>query len=90
MSNIIMRIDDADECVIGYVSRCGQETFLVYDRDKLLLHYVAQGMTAEEADEHVSVNIESAWVGPGTPAVLQRATIQEIEDLLDAEYEKPD
>ena len=85
MTDSIMRIDDADDCVIGYVSRCGQDTFLVYDRDKLLLHFVAQGMTYSEADEHLSVNIESAWVGPGTPAVLQRATIEEIEDLLEDE-----
>lgn len=67
-----LEIPGADEALVGYVWRCGQEPFAVYDRDKLVAYYVTLGMTEEDAAEWVTFNIEDAWVGPGTPAVLQR------------------
>jgi hypothetical protein len=43
---------------------------------------VWHSMTFEEADEFVAVNIEAAWLGPGTPLLLQTGSITELEDLL--------
>jgi hypothetical protein len=43
---------------------------------------VWHAMTFDEADEFVSVTIEAAWLGPGTPLLLQTGSITELEDLL--------
>jgi hypothetical protein len=46
----------------------------VYDYELLVLAFEKQGMTDDEAREWISVNIEGAWVGEGTPAVLHPIT----------------
>jgi hypothetical protein len=40
------------------------------------------GMTEEEAHEWVSFNIEGAWVGKGTPAVMYRGDADEAREAL--------
>lgn len=75
-----MFICGCDEAVLGLAHRCGQPAIVVYDHDKLVEKFVRDGMTADEAEEWVSYNIEGAWMGEGTPAVLRRKTVDEITD----------
>jgi hypothetical protein len=67
-----MLIPGKDAALIGVVERCGQPAFAVYDRGLLVALYVREGMTEEEAEEWITVDIDGAWVGDGTPAVLVR------------------
>ena len=65
-------IPDKNEAVIGWFQRCGQVPVVVYDYEKLVELFVKDGLDEDEAAEWVSVNIENAWVGQGTPAILYR------------------
>ena len=76
-------IPDADNAILGYYQRCGEDPVVVYDYDLLVKHFVKQGMSDDEAEEWVNFNILGAWVGPGTPAILFRATRDEIDDLAE-------
>jgi hypothetical protein len=44
----------------------------VYDRDQLILAFMEDGMTEDEASEYISFNIEGAYVGEATPLVMVR------------------
>ena len=49
------------------------QQLVVYDRDKLVKNFMKKdGMTFEEAEEWVSYNIESAYIGETTPLILER------------------
>ena len=65
-------IPDKEAALVGWFQRCGQVPVVVYDFDKLVEEYVKEGMGQDEAVEWVLVNIEGAWVGAGTPAVMYR------------------
>ena len=65
-----LMIPGADACILGTFRRCGQPTVIAYDYPKLVQHFIAQGMTQDDAEEWIDVNIEGAWVGSGTPAVV--------------------
>ena len=64
-----------DEAIYGVSMRHTQVGSVVYDRD-LLLRLLTQrdGLTLEQAEAFVADYIESAWVGPGTPLVMDRVT----------------
>lgn len=64
-------IPDADSALLGLAYRCGQPPVAVYDYRKLVAHFVAGGMAEEEAEDWIACNIEGAWLGPSTPAILR-------------------
>lgn len=68
----VLQIDGCAKALIGWFQRPGAGPLLVYDYDKLVACFVKQGMTEDEAVEWVAVNVESAWMGEGTPAILHR------------------
>jgi hypothetical protein len=80
-----LRIDGCDEAIVGVGCRCGQPLVVVYDRDKLIQHFHKEGMTLEEAEEWVSYNIEGAWLGEGTPVIMEAASPKEILDRIEEE-----
>ena len=57
--------------LVGVGRRCGQPLLAVYDRARLVECFIGVGMTHEDAEEWVGVNIEGAWVGESTPLVLE-------------------
>jgi hypothetical protein len=77
----VLQIDGCKAALIGYFQRPGQQPLLVYDYIKLVACFVKQGMTEDEANEWVTVNVESAWMGEGTPAILHR--IKSKDDFAD-------
>lgn len=63
--------DGLDDALVGIARRCGQPTLAVYDVDKcaeVLMH--RDGISYEEAMEHLEFNSIGAWVGPNTPVWL--------------------
>lgn len=67
----VLFMDGFDDAIVGLVTRFGMETPVVlYDRKKMVEILVAQGSSEDDADEYISFNIESAWVGEQTPALL--------------------
>ena len=72
----------ADSAIVGWIHRCGDVPIVVYDRARLVKHFVKEGMTDEEAEEWISFNIEGAWVGKGTPGVLNKGGIAKIREVL--------
>ena len=63
--------DGHDNAIIGVISRCGQDPFVVYEYRTVIKNFMKDGMTAEEAEEWVSYNWTGAWVGTATPAILE-------------------
>lgn len=72
----IIRLEPAeffDRFILGIAERCGMSPVIVYDLDAIREAYIAEeGMTYEEADEHLSYNTLGAWLGDGTPLFLSR------------------
>ena len=61
--------DGFDDCIIGLVSKFGQEQVVLYDQDMVIDKMVKKdGMTYEEAEEYFYYNIAGAYVGEKTPA----------------------
>ena len=59
-----------DEAIVGLGHRCGCDTVVVYDYDKLVDVFMQQGMDEEESIEWIDYNILGAWVGDDTPIIL--------------------
>jgi hypothetical protein len=75
-------IGGADAAIVGFINRCGEDPIVVYDYDRLVTVFMKQGMTDDEAEEWISVNVEGAWVGKGTPGVLHKGRRKLIEEYL--------
>lgn len=57
---------------------------LCYDYDAMVRVLVERdGMSEEDAREHLDFNVVGAYVGPDTPMVLRRGTHEEVVALLD-------
>jgi hypothetical protein len=83
MKNVTLLVDGADDAIIGYINRCGQPMVVIYDYQRLVEHFVSEGMSEDEATEWIEFNIIGAWIGEGTPGVLMRATNEDILELID-------
>ncbi len=70
----LLRLDPADvydPAIIGLVERAGGESFLLYDRNKVIRQTMEhEGMSYEDAVEWHEYNTFDAWLGDGTPAFL--------------------
>lgn len=64
--------DGCDAAIVGVVETCGRPTVVAYDYELLVGVFVEQGMTEDEAGEHVDLNIVGQYVNEHTPVVLMR------------------
>lgn len=67
-----LRMDGFDDCIIGVAERCSKQPLLVYDREKIVESLMKDGITYEEAQEHIDFNMAGAWMGEGTPLIMTR------------------
>ena len=69
MGMSIIKMDGFDDCILGYCTGAGSaELKMVYSVDKILAKLVSeQEMDMEEALEYFNYNMESAYVGEGSP-----------------------
>jgi hypothetical protein len=73
---VALTIDGCDSAIIGvYRER------VVYSRSRLEFCFILQGMTEEEAGEWVDFNIVGAYVGPGTPIVVEDRNLPKVGPL---------
>ena len=54
-------------------------TRAVYDGAKLVDLFEADGMTQEEALEHINFNVEGGYVGPDTPIVMWPGRVETFQ-----------
>lgn len=59
-----------DLAIIGVAEGIGIEPCVAYSFEKSVLLLMQQGMTEEEAIEHIDVNLIGAYVGGNTPIVI--------------------
>ena len=66
---------------VGIVMRFGEDAPVAcYDYDRVIASYIADGMTADEADEYFEYNVLGAWVGGGTPCFIRHMPIEQAVD----------
>jgi hypothetical protein len=83
--------DDCDDALLGLGGQYPAAPVAVYDYDRLVDVFIAQGMDRDEAVEHIEFNIACAYIGPGTPILVRSMTREEMELELedDGELEEP-
>jgi len=75
MDEILLKMtnEEYDDAIAGIASVWQQnrkvET-LIYSGEKLVEILVNQGITEDEAIEHISINMEGAYVGLSTPIIM--------------------
>ena len=62
--------DGYDDCIMGVVDRCGSNSCVCYDVEKIVSKLLKEGMTEEEAYEYFNFNIVGAYVGEFTPCFM--------------------
>ena len=67
-----LQMDGFDDCIIGVAERCSKQPLLVYDREKIAESLMKDGITYEEAQEHIDFNMAGVWMGEGTPLIMTR------------------
>jgi len=64
--------DGFDDAIIGMASRCGENTVLAYDIDKIIeILMDRDDLNYEEALEYYSFNMEGAYIGDSTPTHIR-------------------
>ena len=69
MTEPVLFADGFDGALIGLGTQFTQPV-AVYDLDKCREILAAQGVPAEQIDEHLEFNVLGAWVGPATPVFI--------------------
>ena len=62
--------DGLDEALMGSGSQYSKKLLAVYSSSKIIKCLIREGMTEEEALEYYNFNIACAWVGDGTPFIV--------------------
>lgn len=63
-------LEGMDEAIIGIGRRCGQPSLAIYDQSKIL-GILERTMSPEDALDYYGFNIAGAWMGEGTPIILE-------------------
>lgn len=70
-SNGLVVMDGFDECIAGVIRRFN-DTFVVYDYQKVVEKLMKDGMSEDEAVEFWEFNQVGAWAGDHTVGFLMR------------------
>jgi hypothetical protein len=65
-----------DSAIVGMSCQHGGNPLVIYDPGKIIEVLAGMGMDEEEASEFFSFNIECAYMGPHTPAMLHRIEVE--------------
>jgi hypothetical protein len=81
MSDSILKADGFEAAFIGIIVRCGQLPLYCYDYELALQVLMKRDkMERGDAIEFMEFNVVGAWVGQGTPAFLNKCTLEEAEE----------
>jgi hypothetical protein len=73
--------DEFQDAFIGMAERCGSELVAVYDMRKMIdICIIRDGMTAQDAEEHIDFNYMNAYIGVHTPYIIT-VHADEIADI---------
>lgn len=60
-----------DAAIIGITNRCGT-SLVIYDRNRIVAAFMLMNSWSwETAEEWVSFNTDQAWMGEGTPIIME-------------------
>jgi hypothetical protein len=59
-----------EKAFVGVCHQFGRPPIALYDLQKMLTIFIAEGLTEEEAIAHFEFNVLGAWVGDYTPAFV--------------------
>lgn len=65
-----------DDALIGIGGAFNQRV-AVYDRRRICINLVADGMTEEEAEEWIGYNMEGGYIGEKTPIIVDLYTARD-------------
>jgi len=76
----LITADGFDDAIIGIANGwfpaekdgVSQNMVVAYDYDKCVEILASQGMSLEDAEEHLIFNTLGAYIGPGTPVFVKR------------------
>jgi len=78
--------DGFNSCFIGYFQRVGGLHLAVYDYGLCIDLLMKDGISWEDATEHMEFNVVGAWVGEGTPVFMHRTSIEDFQSLAGEYY----
>jgi len=84
--DVPLTADGFDSCFIGYFQRVGSIHLAVYDYGLCIDLLMKEGMSWEDATEHMEFNVVGGWVGEGTPAFMHRTPIEDFQSLAGEYY----
>jgi len=70
--------DGFDGAVLGVGRRCSQPDLVVYSYEKCVAVLEAQGLSHEDALEHMEFNVVGAWMGDETPIFVHEMSLDEL------------
>lgn len=80
-------LDNHDSSIIGTAEvwdSSGRRTqTVIYDGSKLMQEFMDDGLTEEDALEHISFNIEGGYLGLATPIIVWPSTVEQIHEMAD-------
>ena len=85
----ILLFDGFDDAVIGVYQRCSQPLVVAYDYQRCIQVLMADGLSEEEAEEHMSFNVEGGWIGDRTPAVIHPIDVMSDVVPIGCRHEAP-
>ena len=73
LNPVALAADGLDDAIVGYGQQFTKDPLLIYDYDKCVEIFMAQGMSYEEAIEWMEFNVVGTYAGEGTPIFMRRA-----------------
>ena len=80
-NNETLFADGFDEAIIG-LDTSGDVFRVIYDRNKMIDILTQDGMSLEEAMEHLDYNVFNAYVGEGTPIYGYEGGKERVLELM--------
>lgn len=83
MNDDLLKFDGFDDAIIGVCVTWHDNILverIVYDGKKIMSHLTENGMSEEEASDHIDFNLLGQYMGEGTPAIMWPATAKEIDE----------
>ena len=84
--DVPLTADGFDSCFIGYFQRAGGLHLAVYDYGLCIDLLMEEGISWEDAIEHMEFNVVGGWVGEGTPAFMHKTSIEDFRTLASEYY----
>lgn len=71
-----LKLDGYDECIIGIAYDQKRGHLIAYSQEKIINTLMKRdGMSNEDAVDYFDYNIADAWMGDGTPIIIQTEEI---------------